>query len=127
MRGSERNGKSDRSPPTRDSDIADSLDTTFDNLGDSYRRYLLYYLFEVDEPTVEVEAAISAVYNYETAGGETDHLSRDEIRTELYERHLPRLERTGVLDYDARQGTIRFTGRPQLEEWVEHARHEELD
>lgn len=112
----------------RRSTATDGLDTVFDLLCDSRRRYLLYCLVTVDGDVVEREAAVNAVRDYEAAGTEaTDRSSREEIRNELYTDSLPRLGNAGVLDYDPRQGTVRFAGRPLLEEWVEHARDVELE
>lgn len=116
------------SPATRRSTVTESLDSTFGHLCDSRRRYLLYYLLTVDETVVEVDAAANAIRQYEAAGTESDDPpSREDLRSELREDYLPDLKRAGVLDYDPRHGTIRFDGHPPLEEWVEHARHKEME
>ena len=113
---------------SRNSTVTGSLDTIFKLLSAARRRYLLYYLLTMDGDIVEFEAAVNAVYKYEAAGDNAgDHSSREEIRIALRHNHLPCLANAGVLDYDLRQGTIRFREPPALEEWVEHARHKELD
>lgn len=112
----------------RDSTVTDSLSTIFSLLCDSRRRYLLYYLFTLDGTVVEFEAAVNAVYKYEAAEREAgDHSSREDVRITLHHDHLPRLANAGVLEYDRRQGTIRFTEPSVLEEWAEHARYKELE
>lgn len=110
----------------RDSTVTESLSTVFGLLGDSRRRYLLYYLSTRDGDVAELPAAANAVARYEAA--ETDDAaSREEVKIELHHDHLPRLSKAEVLDYDERQGTIRFTGHPLLEAWVETVRDEELE
>lgn len=113
---------------TRNSNVTDSLSTVFGLLCDSRRRYLLYYLSTRNGDVTELAAAVNAVSRYEAAGTEADDaFPREEVRIELHHDHLPRLSKAGVLDYDERQGTIRFAGDAALEEWVEATRNEELE
>lgn len=112
----------------RNSTVTDNLGPIFNLLRNSRCRYLLYYLFAVDRDIVECDAAVNAVYKYERAGTKTkDQLSREEIRLVVHHILLPRLGEAGVLEYDNRQGTIRFKEPPELKEWVEHARTKELE
>lgn len=112
---------------TRLSDATEYHDRIFDVLSVARRRYLIYYLFTLDTEIVEFEAAVNAVYKYEAAGTGSDDTPRKNVRINLHHTHVPRLEEAGILDYDRRQGTIRFRGDPVLEEWVEHVRYEELE
>lgn len=126
--GGTNEGTAGSSPLTRYSSVTANLNTIFDLLSAARRRYLLYYLLEVDSEVAELEAAVNAVYKQEVAGMEPeDHVSREEVRIELHHMHVPQLADAGVVDYDPRHGTIRYTGQPALAEWVEHARHKELD
>lgn len=124
-------GQSDgtnRTSGTRHSTATENLDTVFDLFSNSRRRYLLEYLFTVAGDVVEFEAAVNAVYKYETAGMEAgDHSSRENVGITLHHNHLPRLANEGILDYDRRHGTIRFTGHPTLEDWIGHDRLQELE
>lgn len=121
-------GVENRAPVSRSPGVTDGLDTVFDLLSNSRRRYLLYYLAEVDDDVVELSAAVGAVGEYEAtepdAGGRSP---REATRIALHHDHLPRLANAGVVDYDPRQGTVRLTGREGLSEWVEHARSRELE
>jgi len=113
---------------TRYPRVTDSLDTVFDLLSNAHRRYLLYYLLTIKGDVVEFEAAVNAVCKYEAAGTDSDDYATFEtIRMELHHSHLPKLAEAGVIDYDRRQGTIRATPTPPLEEWVEYAEWKELD
>jgi len=112
----------------RDSRITTDLDTVFGLLEVARRRYLLYYLYEMDGEVTELEGVVEAVYACEAAGADSgDAPPRQRIRTDLHHMQLPTLEQANVIEYDHRQGTIRFSGLPSIEEWLEHARYRELD
>lgn len=126
--GEKNRGTKDFTSITRNSTVTDSLDTIFDLLSDSRRRYLLYYLSSINGNVAEFEAAVNAVYKYETAGTEgDDQTSQRNVQIGLHHSELPRLADAGVLDYDRRHGTIHFTGHPAIEEWAEHARYKEIE
>lgn len=126
--GGRSDGGGNRTSGTRHSTGTENLGAVFDLFSNSRRRYLLEYLFTVAGDVVEFEAAVNAVYKYETAGTEAgDYSSRENVEIALHHNHLPRLANEGILDYDRRHGTIRFTGHPTLEDWVEHGRLKELE
>lgn len=109
------------------STVTGDLDTVFELLSAARRRYLLYYLCTMKGSVTEFEAAVNAVYEYEAAGADADGPTRENVRIGLHHVHLPHLANAGVIDYDRRHGTIRFSGDPTLEKWVERAQYEELD
>ncbi|ELY64489.1 DUF7344 domain-containing protein [Natrinema versiforme] len=118
-----------------------SLDLVFDLLSNSRRRYALYFLNDrpdgvatVDTLTENVIALERTIDGDETDAAETatvaDSISADRQTTvlaELQHSHLPKLEDAGVLEHDRRSETVRYWGQPSLEEWLEHARHKELE
>ena len=113
---------------TRHPDVSDYHDVVFDALSVARRRYLIYYLLSLDANVVEFEAAVNAVYKYEAAGTENEDTTlRENVRVDLHHTHVPRLANAGLLEYDRRQGTIRFRGDSVLEEWAVHARYKELE
>lgn len=113
---------------TRDGASTDRLDEWFDVLRSSQRRYLLYYLYDLDDPVTTYDDATAAVANYEAAGTDADATpTREAIRRALHHVHLPRLETAGVLECDPRQGSIRFHGDAELGVWVRATREAELD
>lgn len=126
--GGSNGGKKRLEQLTRDSQITDHLDTTFDLLRRAQRRYLLYYLHGMEGEVAEFEETVKAVCAYEAAGRERDESSAQQrVRINLHHAHLPHLDEAGIIDYDCRQGTIRFTDYTSLEEWLEHARYMEID
>lgn len=113
---------------TRDSQVTGQLDSVFDLLRSSRRRYLLYYLNDSAEAVHSLEEVVEAVRQYEVADTEAEELPpRQSVRTNLVHAHLPRLASMGVLEHDATNGTVRFCGYAPLEEWLERARQLELD
>ena len=123
----ENNGEAGRSTRlTRRSRVTEELDVVFDLLRVARRRYLLYYLYDLEEGITDIDDAVDAVCAYEARGTERDGFPpREGVRIGLYHEQIPRLESAGVVDYDRRQGTLRFRGSASLEEWLEHARQME--
>ena len=108
--------------------VTDNLDTTFELLSNARRRYLLYYLVTMDSPVAEIDAAVNAVATYEASHPNTDTPpTQENIEIDLQHRHLPKLANAGIIDFDPRHGTIRYTGTPALEEWVDHAQYKEVE
>ncbi len=123
-----KNGESKGALAARNSQSTEQLDIVFSVLQAARRRYLLYYLYNEEESVLSLEELVEAVRKYEAADTGADELpSRQAVRTSLVHRHLPRLAAAGVLDHEPRCGTVRFNGYPPLEEWLECARHLELD
>lgn len=126
--GERNGGRGGTTQLTRYSRVTDALDAVFDLLCVPRRRYLLYYLYEIEGDVVDTDDAIDAVCAYEARGTERDGFPpREDVLIDLHHDHVPRLADAGVVEYDRRQGTIRFRGSAPLEEWLEHAGHLELD
>lgn len=104
------------------------LDTAFDCLRSARSRHLLYYLYDKDETAIPIEEAVEAVQEYEAATMAIHELpSRQAIRLDLINSHLPRLMAAGVLNHDPRRGEVQFDGNPLVEEWLDRSRQFELD
>ena len=113
---------------TRYSTVTEDLNIIFNILQSPRRRYVLYYLYSLEDEVTRFEEMVDAVSMYETAGTETNELpSRHEIRLTLHHSHIPHLKAAGIIDYDQRQRVIRFTGSSSLAEWVKHARYREFE
>lgn len=98
-----------------------SLDEVFSLLADRRRRYVLHALRgsrgATDLPRLTERVAdreASADREFEEPTGNAA------VRRDLDSRVLPQLDDTGVLDYDARSGAVRFYGHPVVEEYVDH-------
>lgn len=102
------------------------LDRVFEVLSSRWRRYVLYYLCEMPGQVVERDRLVEAVRYCDAADRDTSGVpSRDAVARDLHHDHLPRLDDAGVIEYDRRQGTVRYDGRPSIEEWVDHAFYKE--
>lgn len=113
---------------TRNLQVTNHLNTVFDVLQKPHRRYLLYYLYGVEEAVVPVEDVVGAVRRYEAAGIDPDEIpATQSVRLDLLNIHLPKLVSEEILDYDSEREKVRFWGCKPLDEWVYHARHLEFD
>lgn len=104
---------------------APSIDLVFDLLADRRRRYALYVLSETDDGVATVEKVVEGVLRLERRSEATGPTGPPEVHTALEHVHLPKLADAGVIEHDARSGTIRYRHQPSVEEWLEHARYKE--
>lgn len=89
---------------------SDRLDAQLAALASTECRYVLYYF----QRGADDAASISELAEFvaENVGAE----SRERVATRLHHRTLPRLVDAGALDYEAREGRVRYRGGPGLEE-----------
>lgn len=89
-----------------------SKDSVFHLLQNSRRRAILRHLIEQDEDVFsmrEVTELVAAREN-DTTVSELASDARQRVYIALYQSHLPKLDDTGVIDYDQDRGT--FTPTP---------------
>lgn len=96
----------DGHPGVADSGPQLSADTTFSLLADGQRRRVLAYLSEMQGETADVGDLAEHV---------ADEVDRRRALTALYHVHLPKLADAGVVEYDRRSETVRYTGDPSVE------------
>jgi hypothetical protein len=77
-----------------------------DLLAAERRRILLRRLLDGDRVVVEDLARAVRAEERGVAAGAIDREERDAVLTDLFERHLPKLLATGVVDYDSMRGTL---------------------
>lgn len=95
-----------------------SLDAVFTVLSTRRRRVLLRILADADVCHLDQVAGWVAARERQLDGEEPD---RESIHEDLEEVHLPMLERYCIVDYDTREGSIRYYGHPVVEEYLEHS------
>lgn len=89
-----------------------SSDLVFEILCNARRRMVLYYLRQEGEPVTVEELAreIAAMEN----GVSLDELTRQQrkrVYVSLYQTHLPKLEDTGIIEYDEDGNDVKLTNR----------------
>ena len=89
----------------------DRLDEYLYLLAERERRLILARLREAGTGTVSLDALATALTG--------PSRNRDQARVRLQHTHLPKLDETDVIDYDARSTTIRYHGHPGLEALLE--------
>ena len=89
-----------------------SQDEVFEVLKSPRRRYALYYLrreggeSELSDLTEQV-----AAWENETTPAALSTEQRKRVYISLYQTHLPKLDETGIVDYDRDEGVVRLGDR----------------
>ena len=93
----------------------DALAVVLDVLADQRRRFVLYYLQDRSGPVEAKELArqIIAWETDTTVSAVTDEAC-EEVISDLYHHHLPKLADAGVIDYDERTLTTRSWDHAEL-------------
>lgn len=114
--------------PQRYPEVTDDLNQIFELLQVPRRRYVLYYLYEVEREVVNLDNVVDAVCDYGARSTEYgDGPPRERVCIDVYHNQIPRLSDAGIIEYDRQEGTVRFRGSASLKEWVEHARWKEIE
>ncbi|EMA28071.1 DUF7344 domain-containing protein [Halobiforma nitratireducens] len=105
------------------------LDTVHDLLSESRRRIILYYFLENEHATIDALARRIVSREGNGPPKSVDSTETTELTISLVHKHLPKLERHGVLEYDDRnEDVVRDDDRfGELAEFVRRARQLERD
>lgn len=89
------------------SDQRPTKDAVFDILRNRRRRYVLRYLGDRDG-VVELSDLAEALANWESESDDAyiTHRDRKRAYVSLYQTHLPKLDRAGIVEYDQPRGTV---------------------
>jgi hypothetical protein len=99
-------GVSPEDSPSEDSPAPLARDEVFHLLQNQRRRLVLRYLTEhADAEMREVAEQVAAWENDTTVTGLTSD-ARQRVYIALYQSHLPKLDKSGVIEYDQNRGTI---------------------
>lgn len=99
-----------------------SLGRLLELLANRRRRYVLYYLDEVETAAVTLDELADQLIEWERDwnGYEGPTATRrEDVRIELHHNHLPRLADAALIDYDARTETVRNWEEPSLVRWAQ--------
>lgn len=77
-------------------------------LASTYRRRVLYYLFDTKSTTVEELATVLCGWEATTTGTMQLPADRNKIHLALMHSHLPRLASAGLIEYDFQSDSIRL-------------------
>lgn len=91
-----------------ESDI--SRDTVYKMLANERRRYTMHYLKNHDE-TVTLGALAEQVgaWEHDTSPDQLSSAERKTVYTALQQRHLPKMDDAGIIEFDKRAGTVEPT------------------
>lgn len=97
-----------------------TTDELLDLVAHERRRTVIRCLVEAEEGRVQLEDLVAEVGE----GLDAAAPGATQVRIDLHHHHLPKLERAGVLEYDARSGAVRYRSEPRLERVVEFVSRE---
>jgi hypothetical protein len=87
------------------------IGTACEMLGNRRRRYALHCLKQQDDGVVEMSDLSTQVAAWER-GVDPEQVSYDErksVHTSLYQHHAPKLDESGLVEYDSRSGVVELT------------------
>jgi len=89
-------------------------------LSNCRRRFLIQYLSRQEPTSVTELSRVIAAWENETPAEELSYDERKTVYTALLQTHLPKLDRMGVVEYDASRKHVRLTDRAdQLRPYLE--------
>ncbi len=84
-----------------------SQDVVFDLLSSPRRRFVLYYLNQIDDTVTIGELADEvAAWENEVEVEELSSQQRKRVYVSLYQTHVPKMDDAGIIDYDSDAGTV---------------------
>lgn len=85
-------------------------DQIFDILSNQRRRYILLYLSRQDTgATVQELSEQIAMWENDVTAEELSDKQRKRVYVSLYQTHIPKLDESGIIDYDEETGDITLT------------------
>ena len=90
-------------------------DQLFGMLANRRRRWVLHALKSQDDETVSFGTIVETVsaWEYETDPAELTWKQRKRVYTALRQSHLPKLDDTGIINYNQQRGTVELTEEAQ--------------
>ena len=114
-------GSTESEGPTRDE--------IFDVLCNERRRYVLEYLRESPKDRLHLGDMVETIAAWENDKRvvEVEYADRKRVYTALRQTHLPKLDETGVIEYDSRRGELRPTdGMTDVELYLDYVPENEI-
>lgn len=94
---------------------SEALDRLLEAVAVQRRRLILYSLKDIEDDVISLDDLADKI-----APNDPQFADPDRIRFVLHHRDLPKLAELGQLDYDSRQGTIRYHRNDAVEALLEH-------
>ena len=105
----------------RDEERALTRDTIFSVLSNERRRLVIHYLKQAESTvTLRDLARQIACWENDVTQAELTYKQRKRVYTSLHQSHLPKLQATGIVDYDRDRGTVSLSSQAdQLDLYLE--------
>ncbi len=88
-----------------------SRDDMFEILSNRRRRYVLHLLKDADDGRADLSAVAEqvAAWEHDTTPEQLSYDQRRSVRTTLYQHHAPKMDETGVVEFDERDQTLELS------------------
>ena len=100
-----------------DREAGSDLDVVFDVLAERRRRIVLDYLRDHEEEWVPTGALADRIAAWEVELYDPASVSVESIAIDLAHGHLPKLEESGLVDFDGRR--VRYRGDDRVERFLD--------
>ena len=94
---------------------ANSLDACLTLVADRRRRKLLEHLRHNGNGEVRTDDLLDQLHQAQPAAADDRQMSQDQLATQLYHSHLPKLADHGVIEHDRERGTVEYRPDEQIE------------
>lgn len=91
------------------------IDLLFDALSDHRRRQILTYMHTSEEDSFNFDELAQIIANENNETSDVSQKQRKRVKLTLHHRHLPKLDDAGLIEYDPRNGDIRYRGTADSE------------
>lgn len=86
------------------------IDLLFDVLSDCHRRQLVAYMHSSNKDIFHLDDLSQIIATQETEPSEVSEKKREQVKIAFHHRHLPNLDDAGLIEYDSRNGDVRYRG-----------------
>lgn len=91
------------------------LDTCLRLVADPRRRKLVRKLRHETDGQTTIDELVTELHQEESRSDHDRSPTREQVTTQLYHVHLPKLADHGVVEYDPETGTVRYQPHEQIE------------
>ncbi|USZ70428.1 DUF7344 domain-containing protein [Natronosalvus halobius] len=91
------------------------IELLFGALSDRHRRQLVAYMHTINKDLFHLDDLAQIIAIQETDPSEVSEEKREQVKIELHHRHLPKLDDAGLIEYDSRNGDVRYRGTTDSE------------
>ena len=87
------------------------IDVLFEALSDSRRRQIFAYMHTAEENSFHLDDLVQILASQQQELSTAANKQRERLKLSLHHNHLPKLDDSGIVEYDQRNHDIRYRGQ----------------